>query len=308
MLDISAWQCCFCNFPHNPILDLNAAWLSSPRVRERCANPTDHYNIRGRPRQCIHYRCATCIDLSIDGRMLRYCDGVMPVPGGAMPARWSGHVTVQEPGRPMGRRARAALENAVKRARERARREEEREERDMVTQPLDQSVGEAEGNGGPVVNGHANGNTNGDTDSSSDTAEDDDAEIPSLHLARQSLIVSLHVPLGAFSEQPHGETAQGAQQAQHFQPVSQVVQPPRHAHQLPPRQQTQQPPRHVHQRPPIQHAQQTQQTQAPAPGPETNPYFRGEQFPPAAPEPPGTTGEEREHEREFSPGGRIQFR
>ncbi|KAH7381870.1 hypothetical protein BKA64DRAFT_647406 [Cadophora sp. MPI-SDFR-AT-0126] len=337
MLDISAWKCCHCNYPLNPILDSNAAWFSSPRVRERCANLTHHYNIRGYSRQCPHNRCSTCIDLSIDGRMLRYCDGVMPVSGGAMPPRWNGHITVQNPGRLMGRQTRIQLQREVRRPRRRQEREERmeeteemEEEHEMLNAPSmgnltleDRLAGldEVQDAHDPPVDeleDHADrdGNVSPDRDvsSSSDTGEDDDAHIPALHLARQSLIVSLRLPSRAFSEQPQGETPEHANQGQHaqdghqvhlgheargFQPVSEILRlPSQNSHQVTPRRQSH--PQHVHQDPPIQQAQE-----ASAPYPGTDPNVRGEQSSLESPEPPGTTREESERERELSPGGRF---
>lgn len=198
MLDIVAWQCCQCNFPQNPILDSNAAWFSNTRVRERCANSTHHYNIRGAACQCPHYRCPTCIDLSIDGRMLRYCDGVRPVEGSHMPPRWIGHVTAQDPDRPMSTRTRVGLQNAVRTA-----------SQISVTGAAGIST-MSMGSAGMRPVGGAN-EIDSDIDSSSDTAVDSDGETPSLHLARQSLMVRLPLSQGIpASDQSTDQTSQVA--------------------------------------------------------------------------------------------------
>ena len=343
MLDIAAWQCCQCNFPQNPIVDSNAAWFSNPRVRERCANSTHHYNIRGAACQCPHYRCPTCIDLSIDGRMLRYCDGVRPIEGGPMPPRWTGHVTAQDPHRPMSTRTRAALQHAVRMASERSDT--------GMSGTSTMSMGSAGvrpagtstvsmgsvymrpvgissmsmGSAGMRPVGGAN-EIDLDIDSSSDTAVDSDGDSPSLHLARQSLMVRLPVPEGVpNSNQSTDQGRQGlrphpGQQADdqvreraaargappRFHPVGSVVYLPGQDGHPPRSYRVSQPSSMLAQRsPPVQ---QAQQPQPPTTGSMSEFSMRGGDSPGAPPRAsaPATEGGP-ERPREFSPDGRLQL-
>ncbi|KAK0111193.1 hypothetical protein ONS95_001568 [Cadophora gregata] len=278
MLEIAAWQCCKCNFAINPIIDSDINWfadLDIPGLPERCDNRTHQYNIRAQPQRCPHHRCDSCIDLSPDGVMLRYCDGVMPEPGGPMPPRYPGHETVQDPWRPMDSSWRGELERAVRRVEQ---WKLEREGLDRMSQMLERALREemlpewegarlrapviGSGDEGVVMNTTAamlgDGNSNSYTNSSSNTLEDDngntEVEGDSLQPDGQSLVVIFNLPSGPVADRVEDDTSQDTVEAQH-----------------------------------AVHANQTQQalpTQNPAPtsATETNIGFRGEQLPRTTPE------------------------